>query len=224
VGKELRHALKVQAERGRDAFPVIPLSLNGTRLGVLEALFGEEPTYIPVSSAPGGATAALHDILVAMRLRLPTDRPPVPQPRPEPVAELVLELSDLGFQERAGVRRPAARARQPEHTDFSPSLWDWDADGVRGTASRMEQLCVHALLVQLYAPELVSEGDVPPAPGAKGFGGAPPWATGQQKTACGGRCGLERTTSCNARPAVPSGASGGPSRPSPGPWRGRWSG
>jgi hypothetical protein len=35
----------------------------------------------------------------------------------------------------------------------------------------MEQLCVHALLVQLYAPHLVSEGEVPPAPGAKGFGG-----------------------------------------------------
>jgi hypothetical protein len=33
---------------------------------------------------------------------------------------------------------PAARSQQPDHTDFSPSLWDWDADGVRGTASRME--------------------------------------------------------------------------------------
>ena len=111
VGKELRHGLKLQAERGRAAFPVIPLSLNGTRLGVLEDFFDEEPTYISVISAPGGATAALHDILVALGLRLPTDRPPVPQPRPEPVAELVLELSDLGFDEQDGVRRPAARAR-----------------------------------------------------------------------------------------------------------------
>jgi tetratricopeptide (TPR) repeat protein len=111
VGKELVHGLKVQAERGRDVFPVIPLSLNGTRLGVLQALFKEEPTYIPVSSGAGGATAALHDLLVAMGLRLPTDRPPVPQPRPEPVAELVLELSDLAFHEQDGVRRPAARAR-----------------------------------------------------------------------------------------------------------------
>jgi tetratricopeptide (TPR) repeat protein len=111
VGKELVHGLKVQAERGRDVFPVIPLSLNGTRLGVLQALFKEEPTYISVSSAPGGATAALHDLLVALGLRLPTDRPPLPQPRPEPVAELVLELSDLGFAEQDGVRRPAARAR-----------------------------------------------------------------------------------------------------------------
>ena len=111
VGKELVHGLKVQAERGRDVFPVIPLSLNGTRLGVLQALFKEEPTYIPVSSAPGGATAALDAILVAMGLRLPTDRPPAAQPRPEPVAELVLELSDLGFHEQNGVRRAAARAR-----------------------------------------------------------------------------------------------------------------
>jgi len=111
VGKELRHGLKLQAERGRAAFPVIPLSLNGTRLGVLEDFFDEEPTYISVSSGAGGATAAVHHILVAMRLRLPTDRPPVPQLRPEPVAELVLELSDLGFQEQDGVRRPSARAR-----------------------------------------------------------------------------------------------------------------
>jgi hypothetical protein len=57
------------------------------------------------------------------------------------------------------------------HTDFSPTLWDWDADGVKGTAARMEQLCVHALLVQLYSKHLVTEGGIPAAPGAKGFGG-----------------------------------------------------
>src|SRR5262245_20868692 len=49
VGKELQHALKLRGERGKDTFPVIPLSLDGTKLGVLEALFGEEPVYIPVS-------------------------------------------------------------------------------------------------------------------------------------------------------------------------------
>jgi tetratricopeptide (TPR) repeat protein len=111
VGKEVQYGIQIQGQRGRDQFPVIPLSLNGTRLGVLEGLFEEEPTYISVSSGAGGATAALHDLLVALGLRLPTDRPPVLQPRPEPVAELVLELSDLGFQEQDGVRRAAARAR-----------------------------------------------------------------------------------------------------------------
>jgi tetratricopeptide (TPR) repeat protein len=111
VARELKHGLKVQAERGLDAFPVFLLALNGTKPGSLAGYFDEKPTYIPVNDGAGGATAALHDILVAMRLRLPTDRPPVPQPRPEPVAELVLELSDLAFHEQDGVRRPAARAR-----------------------------------------------------------------------------------------------------------------
>ncbi|MFM7647107.1 MAG: hypothetical protein ACKO50_03405, partial [Cyanobium sp.] len=111
VGKELRHGLEVQKERGRDRFAVVPLSLDGTRLGVLEEFFGEEPTYIPVSSAPGGATAAIHDILVALVLRLPSDRPPVLQPRPEPVEELVLKLSDLRFHEEGGVRRAAGTAQ-----------------------------------------------------------------------------------------------------------------
>jgi hypothetical protein len=65
---------------------------------------------------------------------------------------------------------PSAKAQQPEHTDFSPPIWDWDTDGVRDTSSRMEQLCIHALLVQPYVPELVSEGKVPPPPASKGFG------------------------------------------------------
>jgi hypothetical protein len=71
----------------------------------------------------------------------------------------------------SNVLDPSTKAQQPAHTDFSPTLWDWDADGVKGTSSRMEQLCVHALLVQLYAMHLVTEGEIPPAPGAKGFGG-----------------------------------------------------
>ena len=44
---------------------------------------------------------------------------------------------------------PSSKAQQPDHTDLSPTLWDWDADGVKGTAARMEQLSVHALLVAL---------------------------------------------------------------------------
>jgi tetratricopeptide (TPR) repeat protein len=111
VGRELRHGLEVQAQRGRAAFPVIPLSLNGTKLGVLEDDFTEEPAYIPVSSGAGGATAAIHDILVALGQRLPTDRPPVAQPRPEPVEELILKLSDLHFHEQDGVRRAAGNAQ-----------------------------------------------------------------------------------------------------------------
>ncbi len=111
VGKELRHALEVQKDRGRDKFPVIPLSLDGTKLGVLEQFFGEEPVYIPVSSAPGGLDAALSAILIAMGKRLPADVPAAPQPKAEPLEELVLELTDLRFHEQDGVRRASARAR-----------------------------------------------------------------------------------------------------------------
>lgn len=111
VGKELRHALEVQKQRGKDEFPVIPLSLNGTRLGVLEEYFGDEPIYIPVSSAAGGIDAAMNAILVALGKRLPADVRPAPQPKAEPLEELVLELTDLTFHEQDGVRRASARAR-----------------------------------------------------------------------------------------------------------------
>jgi uncharacterized protein (DUF58 family) len=85
VARELKHGLKLQAERGQAAFPVILLALDGTKPGSLAGYFDETPAHTPVSSAPGGATAALHDILVALGLRLvalglrlPTDRPPAP--------------------------------------------------------------------------------------------------------------------------------------------------
>ena len=58
VGDELAFALGLRMQRGKAQFPVIPLSLDGTQLGVLEQLFVDEPTYIPVSSGPGGVEAA----------------------------------------------------------------------------------------------------------------------------------------------------------------------
>jgi hypothetical protein len=111
VGKELKHALTVQRQRGRDQYPVIPLSLDGTNLGVMEALFDGEPIYIPVSSAAGGVEAALNAILAALGKRLPSDLEATVQPKAEPLEELVLELTDLKFHEQEGVRRASARAR-----------------------------------------------------------------------------------------------------------------
>ncbi len=111
VGKELRYALELRNKRGKDKFPVIPLSLNGTKLGVLEEFFGEEPVYIPVSSDAGGVEAAMNAILVALGKRDPADIAPTPQPKAEPLEELVLELTDLKFHEQDGVRRASARAR-----------------------------------------------------------------------------------------------------------------
>ncbi len=111
VGMELTHALALQKQRGKDQFPIIPLSLNDTKLGVLEQFFEGEPAYIPVSSDAGGIEAAMHAILVALGKRDPADVPPTPQPKAEPLEELVLELTDLKFNEQDNIRRASARAR-----------------------------------------------------------------------------------------------------------------
>jgi tetratricopeptide (TPR) repeat protein len=111
VGKELRHALAVRDQRGKDKFPVIPLSLNDTKLGVLEDYFGEEAVYLSVTSDAGGVDAAINKLLVALGERLPADVPAAVQPKAEPLEELVLELTDLKFHEQDGVRRASARAR-----------------------------------------------------------------------------------------------------------------
>ena len=109
LGKELRYAIEVQVKRGQ--YPVIPLSLNNTKLGVLEEFFADEPAYIPVSSAPGGIQAALNAILVALGKRLPSDPKPTPKPAAEPLAELQLELSDLKFQQFDNIHRATAKAK-----------------------------------------------------------------------------------------------------------------
>lgn len=111
IGKELRHALAIQKRRGKAKFPVIPLSLNGTKLGVLEEFFGEEPAYITVSGGAGGVEMSTNAILVAMGIRFPSDAPSAPGPKAESLEELVLELTDLKFQEQDGKRSASARAR-----------------------------------------------------------------------------------------------------------------
>ncbi|HEX8107859.1 MAG TPA: protein kinase, partial [Kofleriaceae bacterium] len=112
VGKELRYALDVQKQRGMDAYPVIPLTLDDTPLGALGVIFDHEPIRIPLRSAPGGVEAALDAILVALRKREPADIALRPQPLAEPLEELVLELTDLKLEQvKEGARRATARAR-----------------------------------------------------------------------------------------------------------------
>src|SRR5262249_51345325 len=77
----------------------------------LKRFFGEEPVYIPISSESGAIDAALNAILVALGKRSPAEVPNAPQPKAEPLEELVLELIDLKFYEQDGVRRSSARAR-----------------------------------------------------------------------------------------------------------------
>ena len=111
VGKELQHALTLRAARGKQAFPVIPLSLDGTPLGIIETLFGEEPVYLPASREAGGVGALMNALLVATGQRKHADVAALPQAKAEPLEELVLELTDLKFSEQDGVRRASGRAR-----------------------------------------------------------------------------------------------------------------
>lgn len=102
VGKELHIALAVQKQRGQDNFPVFALLMNGEVLGVFENFFVEEPIFISVSSAAGGAEAAVDPILVAMGKRKAHDPVATPQPKEELLEELVLELSDFRMHEQDG--------------------------------------------------------------------------------------------------------------------------
>jgi len=109
VGKELSRALKHQQDV--ENYPVIALALDGTKLGVLEHYFDEERIFIPLSSKPGGLEEALPKLLPALGLKLPADIPIIPPAPAQPLEDLVLELTDLGFEEKDGKRRPKAKAR-----------------------------------------------------------------------------------------------------------------
>ncbi|NOT54507.1 MAG: TIR domain-containing protein [Deltaproteobacteria bacterium] len=111
VADEVAYAVKLRKKRGANQYPIIPLSLNGTKLGALGKLLGKQPKFVPVTSDAGGVEAAMDAILVALGKRLSADVPVTPQPKAEPLEELVLELTDLKFHEQDGVRRASARAR-----------------------------------------------------------------------------------------------------------------
>ncbi len=110
VGKELTIALDIQKQRGRDVFPIVPLSIDDTRLGVLEPFFDGEPIYIPVSSEAGGIEEALPKILAAIGVQLPTCEKPARQPDTQPLEELLFELTRPTGKASAGKRRVCAEA------------------------------------------------------------------------------------------------------------------
>ncbi|MGH8572516.1 MAG: CHAT domain-containing protein, partial [Gammaproteobacteria bacterium] len=100
----------MQKHRGRAEFPVFALLLDGTNLGAFEQFFDSEPLNIHVNGGAGGVEVAVDPILEALGKRLPADVPIALQPKAEPLEELVLELADLKFRKRDGVRRASALA------------------------------------------------------------------------------------------------------------------
>ena len=113
VGEELRHALEIQRQRREDGidYRVVPLGIDGTKLGVLKQLFDGEPVYIEVSSGPGGVEAAIPALEAALGVRLPQVQGGMAAADERPQEELVLELSRLDFFEEGGVRRGQGEAK-----------------------------------------------------------------------------------------------------------------
>jgi hypothetical protein len=124
VPAELALALEVQRAQGADHYRVIPLTLDGTRLGAFRQQFasrsgdqsadplGSGPAYIPLASGPNGIAEVLPKLRAALGLELLADLEAPVQPTEKPLEDLVLELTDLGFHvDENSVRRARARAR-----------------------------------------------------------------------------------------------------------------
>jgi hypothetical protein len=108
VRKEI--ALAVERELEEKTKLVIPLLLAGVLPAALDLWFDEPPLAIPIQLKPAGLREALPAILAALGERLPDDQQPLLETEAQPVAELLLKLKNLHFQELEGKRRAKATA------------------------------------------------------------------------------------------------------------------
>ena len=92
---------------------MIPILLPGIEPSALGLWFDKEPVGIKITVGPGGIEQALPSLFAALGEQLPDDLQPPQMKDAAPVADLILELSDL--EVRAGapgcdgpLRRPAS--------------------------------------------------------------------------------------------------------------------
>lgn len=104
INDELTHVIEVQKQRGRENFPILSF-LRRRAVRCLQPIFRDKPS----SSRSAAARAVSRPRLIRSSSpwvsETPADVTPVPQPKAEPLEELVLELSDLKFCQQDGVRR-----------------------------------------------------------------------------------------------------------------------
>jgi len=108
--KEVNYALKMKKKKPDD-YPVIPLLLEGVEPAALNLYFKNEPVGIKIQIGPGGISEAMPQILAALGERLPDDIQPMLRPQPEPMEELLLELTDPCMVKKQGTRRARATAK-----------------------------------------------------------------------------------------------------------------
>jgi tetratricopeptide (TPR) repeat protein len=124
VQEEVRLAQEEASQR--DDYKIIPVVLPGVQMGLLKLLFPVEPLYIFVDEAPTGLSDAIPKIWAALGHELPEDYQPSQTVPAEPVAELILELTDPQIETKDGLRRATATAELTYHP----------ADGGRAIGSR----------------------------------------------------------------------------------------
>jgi tetratricopeptide (TPR) repeat protein len=114
VRDEVKWALEIEKQRSKSGYKVIPILLPGIEPSALQLWFDKEPLAIKVGDGPGALEQALPAILAALGEQLPEDLQSPNVKEAVPVADLTLELFDLGVSEiRLGVTsvtRATARA------------------------------------------------------------------------------------------------------------------
>ena len=111
VQGEVRQALKVAKER-QDGYKVIPILIEPIDEGILPLFFEDEPAALRYAVRPGAVSEILPDLLAALGHAAPSgggseDAAPVLKP----VADLILELEDLGLDTSDGKHRATATAK-----------------------------------------------------------------------------------------------------------------
>ena len=112
VRTEVQLALAVKKQQGDSGYKVIPILLPGIEPTALRLWFDKEPLAIKITVGPGGIEQALPSLFAALGEQLPDDLQPPKVREAAPVADLILELTDLKVETvQPGVRRAVAEAR-----------------------------------------------------------------------------------------------------------------
>src|SRR5271157_1818980 len=112
VRTEVQLALRVRKRQKQSGYKVIPILLPGIEQKALGLWFAKEPLAIKITVGPGGIEQALPSLFAALGERLPDDLQPSEVREAAPVADLILELTDLKVETvQPGASRAVAEAR-----------------------------------------------------------------------------------------------------------------
>ncbi len=124
VRTEVQLALRVRKRRRKSGYKVIPILLPGIEQSALGLWFDKEPVGIKITVGPGGIEQALPSLFAALGEQLPDDLQPPEVREAVPVADLILELTDLEGRDSAArcAGRPQRPARLRSASAGAPSI------------------------------------------------------------------------------------------------------